>query len=50
MQVGHIKAIFGKFVRDGKLTLEDKSSTKVLIKVGSDRYCMEHVSVTLTAI
>jgi hypothetical protein len=25
---GHIKAIFGKFVREGKLTLEDKSNTK----------------------
>ena len=45
MQVGHIKAIFGKFVREGKLTLEDKSSTKVLIKVGSARYCTEHVTL-----
>ena len=32
MSVSHIKAIYGKFVKEGKLTLEDKSAVKVLIK------------------
>lgn len=32
MHVAQIKAIYGKHVKEGKLTLEDKSNVKVLIK------------------
>ena len=32
MHLSHVKAIFGKFVREGKLTIEDKSNVKVLVK------------------
>ena len=32
MSVGHIKAIYGKQVKEGKLTIEDKANVKVLIQ------------------
>ena len=34
--VGAIKAIYGKFVKDGKLTLENKHGVKVFIKASPD--------------
>ena len=47
VRVGAIKAVFGKFVREGKLTIESKDGVKVFIK-GSPAECARVMKTVTT--